>query len=178
MDIFFQYLTAIGFGSFIGVLIKHFLDKDKEKMFFKLSFSREKHFLQKEKCFILLEKIDEVKNNLISMKIENTKNIENDLDKINKYWNDKDYINNLISIYIPELKIHTDKYTITYKNYESIIDLSRKLYGSNQESNEELFEIIGKFESQYFQYLVDLKESIENYLIKKEQNLLIKNSII
>lgn len=166
-----QYLLSIWFWALIWIIIKHFLDKDKEKYFYKALFIKEKYFLQKEKCFILLEKIDEVKNNFIYIQIQSIKANDKKIDKIIKYWKDKDYILNLVTIYLPELSVYTNKYNNVHKQYETIIQIANKLSLNNNELNKDLFKTINEFEKEYFEFLSDLKENIKNYLIESENKI-------
>lgn len=178
MTEFFQYLWLIWFWWLFWIFIKHFLDKDKEKMFFKLSFTREKYLIQKEKCFILLEKIDEVKNKVTLLKITDNQTLEENIDIIKKCWKDMDSIINLIKVYLPELETNTNKYIVLYEKYKLFHQLSKCLYvnwrfdDQSLKKNEKLIETVREFEKKYLDYIKELKENIKNYLIEKEHKFI------
>ena len=165
-------LAFIWFWWLLGIVIKHFLDRGKEKIFFEKNLKKEIYFNLKNKTFELLILIDKLEDKSIFLKKDLW---ENTLLEIKTYRKNKNNIINLIRVYLHDFDLNT--FIITDNNIEKFLLIYSNILinwennNNDFKHNHKIITHIGKLQKENEIFISDLKKEISNYLIEIERKL-------
>ncbi len=169
---FFQYLWLIWFWGIIGVIIKHFLDKEREKMLFKVAFEKEEFFKLQEKLEIVFNWLNFYNSTIkiISRNIQDWNHFEQDFtsNEINKrMWENYQKSQELLFLYFHNLYedfwVIIELYNEVVNFYfEKILWAQRSWLNLNY-TNEDTLKLVDKlnnYTEKQFIFLNKLKQEI------------------